>query len=132
MDNRWHSKERKKQTLCSLCIGFILFLILYAATKIFKRSLCPLKSIFDISCPGCGLTRGFIAIMKLDFYAAVKYNVLSVPLFLGISVYSILAVIDVVYDKNLIAVVEKQLSKKYMYAVYAVIVVISYTINKIL
>ncbi len=70
--------------------------------------------------------------MKLDFYAAVKYNVLSVPLFLGISVYSILAVIDVVYDKNLIAVVEKQLSKKYMYAVYAVIVVISYTINKIL
>ena len=82
-----------------------------------------------ISCFGCGMTRGFISILNLDFKTAFKYNVLSIPLFVGIALYSIYSLIDILFDKNYIYIIEKQLSKKYMYLVYIVILIIATILN---
>ena len=135
MDNLWYKTKninsKKRHTLHSLGVGFVFFVILFILTKIFSVSLCPIKNFFDVSCFGCGMTRGFISILNFDFKTAFKYNVLSVPLFISIVLYFICSLIDVIFDKNYIYVIEKQLSKKYMYLVYIVILIAATILNNI-
>ena len=133
MDNHWYKqnylKDRKRHTLHSLSVGIVFFVFLYILTKTFSVSLCPIKNIFKVSCFGCGMTRGFISILNLDFKAAFTYNVLSIPLFVGTALYGIITIIDIIFNKNCIYFIEKQLAKKYMYAVYLIILVIATILN---
>ncbi len=135
MDSRWYKynkiSKKKRHTLHSLGVGFVFFVLLYIITKIFSISLCPVKNIFGFSCFGCGLTRGFISILELDFKMAVEYNVLSIPIFAGICLYFMCGVIDIIFNKNYIKKIEKQLVKKYMYIIYVVILTVSYIYNHI-
>ena len=135
MGNLWDKYKnlpaRKRQTVHSLSVGFAFFVFLYILTKIFSVSLCPINNIFGISCFGCGLTRGFIAILELDFKKAFEYNVMSLPLFLGIFSYCIVCFWDIVFHREYVVKIEEQLSKKYMYAIYVVILIISSILNNI-
>ena len=123
--------KRKRQTLHSLGVGLVFFAILYFLTKIFSISLCPIKNIFGISCFGCGMTRGFISILNLDFITAFEYNVLSIPLFVAIFLYCIFSLIDFFLNKDYVYIIEKQLSKKYMYLVYITILIMATVLNNI-
>ena len=124
-----NADNRKKHTLYSLGIGSVFFVLLFIISNFFSFTLCPIKSIFGISCFGCGMTRGFISIINFDFKSAFEYNVLSIPLFIGIVLYSIFSYIDIIFDKNYILFIEKQLSKKYMLLIFAVILIFTYTLN---
>ena len=42
--------------------------------QIFFGQLCPIKAIFHIDCPGCGLTHATIYMFKGDFINAFKAN----------------------------------------------------------
>lgn len=42
---------------------------------------CPLYSMTGLACPGCGLTRGFHALLHGDLLTAIDYNAL-IPVFL--------------------------------------------------
>ncbi len=121
--------NKKRHTLHSLGVGFVFFAILFFLTKIFSASLCPIKIIFGISCFGCGMTRGFISILNLDFKAAFEYNVLSIPLFVSITLYFIFSLIDFFCNKNYVDTIEEQLSKKYMYLVYIIILIVATVLN---
>lgn len=57
---------------------------------------CLFKKMFHISCPGCGLTRSFRAILNLDFINAFKYNILGIPLFILCIIYTILLIKDII------------------------------------
>ncbi|MCE3297156.1 MAG: putative transrane protein [Crocinitomicaceae bacterium] len=62
----------------------IFFLFLPASYFDHGQSLCPSKSLLDIECPGCGITRAIQHLIHLDFHAAWEYNKLSffvLPLF---------------------------------------------------
>jgi hypothetical protein len=63
--------------------------------------VCPVKYFLHIPCPGCGLTRGFIAILRFDFYAALNYNLLSIPLFLLFGSATLCALSDAIRKTNL-------------------------------
>lgn len=136
MVSRWYKIKnniiKKRYSLYSLGIGIIFFAILYVLTKLFNVSLCLVKNIFGISCFGCGLTRGFICILELDFKKATQYNILSIPLFIGISLYMMLVFVDIIFSKDYVTLLEKILSKKYMLAVYISILIISTFLNKII
>lgn len=75
------------------------------------------------------MTRAFISILQFDFISAVHYNLLSVPLFIGIAIYCLLLLADIILDKNLVILTEKILSRKYMYIIYAVALILSTVIN---
>lgn len=36
---------------------------------------CVFLDFFGIPCIGCGMTRAVLALLKFDFYSAVKYNI---------------------------------------------------------
>ncbi len=50
----------------------ILFLFGFALIMLFYK--CPIKFIFGIDCPGCGMSRAFLALCLLDFKAAHDYH----------------------------------------------------------
>jgi hypothetical protein len=41
------------------------------------NSLCLYKNVFDFDCPGCGLTRGIMHLLHLDFTSAWDFSPLS-------------------------------------------------------
>ena len=133
MDNHYYKtkniNKRKRHTLHALGVGFVFFALLVIMSKFLSLSVCPVKRLLGVSCFGCGMTRGFVSVLKLDFISATKYNVMSVPLFVGIGLYSLFAVTDVCFNKNFIYKIEKQLSKLYMYPLYVTILVIATILN---
>ena len=107
------ASKRKRQALHSLIVGFVLFGVLYAITKLFSVPLCIFQNLFHTTCPGCGLTRGFIAILQLDFEGAMRYHVLAIPLFIGILIYSILCFSDILFERNDLDKIGQRLGSKY-------------------
>ena len=133
MVNPWRkflsASKRKKQTLHSLTVGFVLFLVLYMITKLVSIPLCLVKNLFGVNCPGCGLTRGFVAILQLDFRMAFRYNVLSVPLFFGILLYAFFCMIDILFNCNWIDKIELQCRKPYMIIFFFIVFLLSTYLN---
>lgn len=133
MDNRWCKIRKnvidKRYSLRCIGVGVIFFAALYVLTKMFNCSLCPVKNFLGISCFGCGLTRAFICILEFDFISAIEYNVLSLPLFFGIVFYVLIFILDILLSKNNIQKIDNFLSKKYMYVVYIVALIISLYYN---
>jgi len=42
--------------------------------------MCPLFALTGIACPGCGLTRGFHALLNGDVFAALDFNA-TIPIY---------------------------------------------------
>ena len=71
----------KKQRLKKLIKIYGLVLIIGLAYALFimftgLKIPCIFNLIFNIYCPGCGISRMCISLLKLDFFAAFKYNML--------------------------------------------------------
>lgn len=57
---------------------------------------CYYKTHFGITCPSCGLTRGFISIENLDFDLAMTYNSMSIfvyLMFIFLGIYNVLTLL---------------------------------------
>ena len=65
--------KRYKDVICPA----IIIAAFYAVLNLAGIS-CPIKFVTGISCPGCGMTRAWLAVLRLDFAAAFYYH----PLFL--------------------------------------------------
>ncbi|MCI8589394.1 MAG: DUF2752 domain-containing protein [Clostridiales bacterium] len=133
MVNRWYNitdhLKQHKYRLLSLLKGVALFTALSFLTRIFKTSLCPIYYIWGKKCFGCGMTRAFISILQLNFTAAARYNRLSIPLFIGVSTYCLFLLVDILFGTKLVITMEKYLTKKYMYMVYFLILIINTICN---
>lgn len=60
------------------------------AVYLYYRILgCPIKLLTGISCAGCGMTRAYRALLRLDFRAAFHYHPLFVlpPVALGLMIF---------------------------------------------
>ena len=134
MVNLWHkyknATKRQKQALHSLIVGFALFCFFSIITKYFSFSLCIAKNIFGTPCPGCGLTRGFLAILRFDFKAALYHNVLSLPLFIGIVIYAVLCITDILLNRNDLEKAEQYCKKKHMLILLLCVFILSIFLNR--
>lgn len=54
-----------------LLVG-IAYLVFVLCTGL--RIPCPFYEITDLKCPGCGISRMFVSLARLDVIAAFKYN----------------------------------------------------------
>ncbi len=60
-------KAKTKKILYTLLALAGAALIVFLMVKFYR---CPIKLIFDFSCPGCGFTRAMLCAFKLDFVNA--------------------------------------------------------------
>ena len=116
------TKEQK------LVLLMLIILLAFGVLVVFVFDVnCLFKTIFDFPCPGCGLTRGFEELFRGNVIEASKYNILTVPIFLFLSLLSILFIIDLIKKTNYM---KKYLFifKKY-YILVMIFVLICYVIN---
>ena len=70
-------KINKKKLINFIVLIIILFIYyLLARFKIFAIP-CPIKYIFHVYCPGCGVSRMLIALTKFQINKAFNYNQLA-------------------------------------------------------
>lgn len=86
--------------IVNILILFSGILFIYIVVSGLIPFECLFKKIFDIRCPGCGLTRSFRDIINLNFGSAIKYNILGIPLFIIIFGLSIGLSIDIILNTN--------------------------------
>jgi len=75
----------KKITVQNVLWGIFVFLI---GLFIFFFYKCPIKLIFGVDCPGCGMTRAYKALLRLDLKSAFSYHELF-PIPLIVVIYQI-------------------------------------------
>ena len=55
-------------------VSEIIIVVLAAVFAFSGFYSCPFKLLLGIDCPGCGLTRAALALLRLDFAAAFRFN----------------------------------------------------------
>ena len=69
---------------------FFLILLNFSIYILIKLNYkCPFKNLFNIYCAGCGTTRMFLSMYKLEFYQAFRYNPLMFIYFILLIIYII-------------------------------------------
>lgn len=77
---------------------FLAEILLFLGIVFFGwRFECLFKRFIGLRCPGCGLTRAFFALMSFDIKSALKYNFLSLPLFLFIINLNRFIIADIIF-----------------------------------
>lgn len=61
-------KKTRKQILLTLC-GFVVLLAVYSLLI-----GCPLRQLFGIRCPMCGMTRAVLSLLRLDVRGAFGWH----------------------------------------------------------
>lgn len=59
--------QESKSGIIAAAACFIIFTVLF-------KTMCPLRLISGYPCPGCGMTRAFISLLKFDFTGAFSLN----------------------------------------------------------
>lgn len=58
-------------------IAIAAILLIYGAAQISGIGVCPLRTLFGLSCPGCGMSRAWWELLSGDLPGALRYH----PLF---------------------------------------------------
>ncbi len=99
-----------------LILLFVLYLFMINKYNFYIP--CIFKKITGLYCPGCGITRCFLSLLKLDYYSAFRYNMLVfllLPFLIFYVLYNIYLYITNEEDKII-----KKISKKVWYALLIV------------
>lgn len=67
-------KDKIKKDLYNIRYAIIILLIYAILMQIIFSTLCPIKAIFGIDCPGCGLTHATIYMLTGKFSDAINAN----------------------------------------------------------
>lgn len=86
--NKFQTKQFKECVI--LITFFFIVLILY---KLNIPIPCLFHKVTKLYCPGCGVTRMFVLIFKLDFKSAFSYNAYTFILLCLAIVYFIICII---------------------------------------
>ena len=97
--------KTKKEKISLILLILLAIILLFLCSKYLKIK-CPLKTIFHLPCPSCGLTRATRQIFSLHPLKTLKYNILALHIAILIIVAIILLIIDCIkntkYLENLI------------------------------
>ncbi|MCH5167714.1 MAG: DUF2752 domain-containing protein [Erysipelotrichales bacterium] len=81
-------KKLDKSFISAVLVLLGLYVVYYLITGAFIP--CIIKKITHLYCPGCGLTRMIISLLKLNFYQAFRYNPLLFILLILSIIYNII------------------------------------------
>ena len=106
-----------------------MFLLADKGLPVTTGPICVCKRLTGFNCAGCGMTRSFSACLRFDFYSAMQYNLMGIPLLLGIMIYTFCLAADIGLGCNFSAKIEKMLKKKTVLCVLVLLVLIHWIYN---
>ncbi len=112
--------KKYKKIIISTIIFILLLIYILVGEKIKFYIPCPIKSLTGFYCPGCGITRMILSILKGDLYQAFRYNPLVFILMPFIIFYFLEINISKLYNKKSIC---KKVPDYIFYIIIAVLVV---------
>ena len=112
--------KKYKKIIISTIIFILLLIYILVGEKIKFYIPCPIKSLTGFYCPGCGITRMILSILKGDLYQAFRYNPLVFILMPFIIFYFLEINISKLYNKKSIC---KKVPDYVFYIIIAVLVV---------
>ena len=68
--------KKRSEKICILLLITVYLALSYMWLN-YRGISCVFLDRFGVVCPGCGMTRAFLSVLKLDFYRAAKYNVVT-------------------------------------------------------
>lgn len=71
-------------------LGVFVGMLIYAVILYVFQLGCPILRITGLPCPGCGMTRAWLSVLRLDFAAAFSYN----PMFWAVPVLCLMLWFD--------------------------------------
>lgn len=80
----------------------LIVLIVTILSSLLNFKICLINNLFHFPCPGCGMTRSFILLLKGHFIEALKYNF-------------ILPIVLVIYVAIIVWNIEDYKSKKHTF-----------------
>lgn len=116
------NKVEKSSILLLVLLGFST-LFFYDPLNDNGNTLCLVKNIFYIECPGCGLFKGSYLFWKGKWLSASHYNLLTVPINICFLIGVVLLITDLSF--NLRFFEEKFINLlfvKYKYLVLSIII----------
>lgn len=108
-----------------LILDILILGVLSLILSIFNIRICPFYRIFKVPCPGCGLTRGFIALFNLDILKSLSYNILCIPILISFCIY----LLFIIFDKENLLITWLNKYKKLLIIVCSFILIIVFIIN---
>lgn len=90
---------------------------------------CLFKLVTGIPCPGCGLSRAFILLLRLQPLDAILMNILFLPLAVGAAAYFVVAVANIKTGINYVEKLNKKLANKYIITLAVILMVLSWVYN---
>lgn len=119
------TKNNKRLIIFFIFLAFFFVLILLKV----EMPACPLKKIFNISCPSCGLTRSIRAIFNLNFKKSIYYNILGIPFLLTFLIIYLLIIHDLIKKENYLSSFCSYLIKHYKIIIF--LLILSFILNNI-
>lgn len=83
--------KRKIGLIIVIVVGLVCYLLLGDYFHLYL--FCPIKKVTGLYCPGCGVTRMLLSILKGNFYQAFRYN----PLIFILLPFFIIYYLDYLY-----------------------------------
>ncbi len=77
--NKYFNTKNKRIVFSVLCLFMIIVLVLIYCLFLKITGIgipCIFHKITNLYCPGCGMTRAFLALLQFDFVKAIQYNAL--------------------------------------------------------
>ena len=111
---KWPNKKR-------MLILFVFLTIGYLSIHFNILMPCPILLITKKYCPGCGITRMFLSLLKLDLYQAFRYNPLMFILLPILLPYLIYQLYIYLYQKKDILI--DHYPKKLLWTLLAIVVI---------
>lgn len=124
-------KNYKYKNIVINVIILSILVIFYILIYYFNINMeCIFKKITGISCPACGLTRGFNELFHFNLLLATKCNILTIPLFIFIVISVIWILFDILKNKNSYTTNIINFFNKY-YIYILVILIVTLIVNNI-
>lgn len=96
----------RKYKILFLCIELMFF-----CSILFIKVPCLFETIFNLSCPVCGISRTVKCIISLDFNNIFSYNILAVPILFLILIINIYLIYDIFNKTNKIYIFLDKMAK---------------------